>query len=84
MDLREEATEEDAVEVVELMRHTLLDEFLDGEGMLDFRRAGGKSKQVRRTKPGMGASVPPIDAQGNYHSVDCRKGCPKSPLKFVK
>ena len=53
MDLREEASEEDAVEVVELMRHTLLDEFLDGEGMLDFRRAGGKSKQVMRFVPGL-------------------------------
>ena len=50
VDLREEASEEDALEVVELMRHTLLDEFLDGEGMLDFRRAGGKSKQVMRTR----------------------------------
>jgi DNA helicase MCM8 len=46
VELREVATEEDALEVVDLMRHTLLDEFLDGSGMLDFRRAGGKSKQV--------------------------------------
>jgi len=46
VELREVATEEDAVEVVDLMRQTLLDEFLDGEGVLDFRRAGGKSKQV--------------------------------------
>jgi len=46
VELREVATEEDALEVVELMRQTLLDEFLDGSGMLDFRRSGGKSKQV--------------------------------------
>ncbi len=50
MELRDVASEEDATEVVELMRHTLLDEFLDGEGVLDFRRAGGKSKQVSRCK----------------------------------
>ncbi len=45
-DLREEATESDALDVVDLMRKTILDEITDESGLLDYKRAGGKSKQV--------------------------------------
>ena len=46
IDLREEATEVDAMDVVDLMKKTLLDEFTDESGLIDYKRAGGKSKQV--------------------------------------
>ena len=45
-DLREVATESDALDVVDLMRRTILDEFTDESGIVDYKRAGGKSKQV--------------------------------------
>ncbi len=32
---------------MDLMKACLLDKFLDESGVLDFRRAGGKSKQAR-------------------------------------
>ena len=46
-DLREVATESDALDVVDLMRKTILDEFTNESGLVDYKRAGGKSKQVR-------------------------------------
>ncbi|KAK9824829.1 hypothetical protein WJX81_003431 [Elliptochloris bilobata] len=45
-DLRTVATRADAEDVVDLMKACLLDKFVDETGMLDFRRAGGKSKQA--------------------------------------
>ena len=32
---------------MDLMKACLLDKFVDESGVLDFRRAGGKSKQAR-------------------------------------
>ena len=46
VELRDVATEADALDVVDIMKATLYDEFVDETGVLDFRRAGGKSKQV--------------------------------------
>ena len=51
VELRAVATVADAGDVVDLMRQTLFDEFVDEAGLLDFKRAGGKSKQVSATKP---------------------------------
>ena len=39
MELREEATAEDAEEVVEILRHSLLDMYVDEFGKLDFMRS---------------------------------------------
>jgi DNA helicase MCM8 len=39
LELREEATEDDARDVVELMKHSLLDTFCDELGALDFQRS---------------------------------------------
>ncbi|XP_018328891.1 DNA helicase MCM8 [Agrilus planipennis] len=39
LELREEATAEDAIDVVEIMRHSLIETFLDGSGNLDFTRS---------------------------------------------
>ncbi|KAG6550803.1 hypothetical protein Mapa_007707 [Marchantia paleacea] len=45
VDLREEITEQDALDVVEIMKESLFDKFTDEHGTLDFGRSGGMSKQ---------------------------------------
>ena len=57
VELREVATEADAADVVDLMRQTLFDEFVDEAGLLDFRRAGGKSKPVSRRSTALDSAV---------------------------
>jgi DNA helicase MCM8 len=39
VELRKDATEQDARDVVELMKHSLLDTFSDELGALDFQRS---------------------------------------------
>lgn len=39
LELREEATEKDAIDVVELMRWSMIDTFIDEFGALDFHRS---------------------------------------------
>jgi DNA helicase MCM8 len=50
IELREEVTEEDALDVVEIMKESLYDVLTDEYGQLDFRRTTGmsKSKQVNQ------------------------------------
>ncbi|KAK5581664.1 hypothetical protein RB653_001701 [Dictyostelium firmibasis] len=44
LELRETVTEQDAIDIVEIMRDSLLDTFEDEHGNIDFRRATGMSK----------------------------------------
>eukprot|EP01118_Nematostelium_gracile_P001084 TRINITY_DN1109_c0_g1_i1.p1 TRINITY_DN1109_c0_g1~~TRINITY_DN1109_c0_g1_i1.p1 ORF type:complete len:629 (+),score=144.99 TRINITY_DN1109_c0_g1_i1:341-2227(+) len=44
LELREQVTEEDAKDVIEIMKESLFDRFEDEKGNLDFRRASGMSK----------------------------------------
>lgn len=46
IELRELVTEQDALDVVEIMKESLFDKLTDENGYVDFRRAGGKSKQA--------------------------------------
>jgi DNA helicase MCM8 len=50
LELREEATEEDARDVVELMKHSLLDTFCDELGALDFQRSQNGSGTSTRNQ----------------------------------
>ncbi|GAB4856728.1 DNA replication licensing factor mcm8 [Ancistrocladus abbreviatus] len=45
VDLREEITEQDARDVVEIMKESLYDKYLDEHGVVDFGRSGGMSQQ---------------------------------------
>ncbi|XP_062002910.1 probable DNA helicase MCM8 [Rosa rugosa] len=45
LDLREEITAQDATEVVEIMRESLYDKYIDEHGVVDFGRSGGMSQQ---------------------------------------
>ncbi|KAG0465126.1 hypothetical protein HPP92_019290 [Vanilla planifolia] len=45
LDLREEITAQDAIDVVEIMNESLYDKYVDEHGCVDFARSGGMSKQ---------------------------------------
>ncbi|EFJ34946.1 hypothetical protein SELMODRAFT_405992 [Selaginella moellendorffii] len=45
VELREEITEQDAKDVVEVMKESLYDKFMDEHGCVDFGRSGGMSQQ---------------------------------------
>jgi len=45
LELREEITKQDALDVVEIMRESLYDKFVDEHGCVDFGRSGGMSQQ---------------------------------------
>ncbi|KAI4310727.1 hypothetical protein MLD38_035682 [Melastoma candidum] len=45
VDLREEITAQDALDVVEIMKESLYDKYLDEHGFVDFGRSGGMSQQ---------------------------------------
>ncbi|XP_022145599.1 probable DNA helicase MCM8 [Momordica charantia] len=45
VDLREEITVQDAMDVVEIMKESLYDKYVDEHGVLDFGRSGGMSRQ---------------------------------------
>ncbi|KAJ8422136.1 hypothetical protein Cgig2_002644 [Carnegiea gigantea] len=45
VDLRDEITEEDALDVVEIMKESLYDKYVDEHGVVDFARSGGMSQQ---------------------------------------
>ncbi|KAJ6793682.1 putative DNA helicase MCM8 isoform X1 [Iris pallida] len=45
LDLREEITAEDATDVVEIMKESLYDKYVDEHGVVDFARSGGMSQQ---------------------------------------
>ncbi|CAH1452171.1 unnamed protein product [Lactuca virosa] len=45
VELREEITVEDALDVVEIMKESLYDKYVDEHGHVDFTRSGGMSRQ---------------------------------------
>ncbi|XP_044337960.1 probable DNA helicase MCM8 isoform X4 [Triticum aestivum] len=45
VDLREEVTEQDANDVVEIMNESLYDKYVDEHGCVDYARSGGMSQQ---------------------------------------
>ncbi|PUZ65608.1 hypothetical protein GQ55_3G238400 [Panicum hallii var. hallii] len=45
VDLREEVTAEDAQDVVDIMKESLYDKYVDEHGFVDFARSGGMSQQ---------------------------------------
>ncbi|KAJ3703254.1 hypothetical protein LUZ61_006959 [Rhynchospora tenuis] len=45
VDLREEVTAKDAEDVIEIMKESLYDKYMDERGVVDFGRSGGMSQQ---------------------------------------
>lgn len=50
LELREEATQQDAQDVIDIVRETLFDAFEDQYGNIDFRRSTGMSKSKESTR----------------------------------
>ncbi|TVU19780.1 hypothetical protein EJB05_35951 [Eragrostis curvula] len=50
VDLREEVTADDAKDVVEIMKESLYDKYVDEHGLVDFGRSGGMSQQKAAKK----------------------------------
>ncbi|KAA0044035.1 putative DNA helicase MCM8 isoform X1 [Cucumis melo var. makuwa] len=66
VDLREEITVEDAMDVVEIMKDSLYDKYVDEHGVLDFGRSGGMSQQ-KEAKRFLGA----LNKQSELQQKDC-------------
>ncbi|XP_021865143.1 probable DNA helicase MCM8 isoform X2 [Spinacia oleracea] len=45
VDLRDEITDQDALDAVEIMKESLYDKYVDEHGVIDFARSGGMSQQ---------------------------------------
>ncbi|KMS95512.1 hypothetical protein BVRB_007520 isoform B [Beta vulgaris subsp. vulgaris] len=45
VDLRDKITDQDALDVVEIMKESLYDKYVDEHGVVDFARSGGMSQQ---------------------------------------
>ncbi|KAK9079291.1 hypothetical protein SSX86_000962 [Deinandra increscens subsp. villosa] len=66
VDLREEITIKDAMEVVEIMKESLYDKYVDEHGFVDFGRSGGMSHQ-KEAKRFLSA----LNKQSELEQKDC-------------
>ncbi|KAJ4704837.1 DNA helicase [Melia azedarach] len=66
IDLREEITAQDASDVVEIMRESLYDKYIDEHGCVDFGRSGGMSQQ-KEAKRFLSA----LNKQSELQQKDC-------------
>lgn len=66
VDLREDITEQDAVDVVEIMKESLYDKYVDEHGFVDFARSGGMSQQ-KEAKRFLSA----LNKQSELQQKDC-------------
>ncbi|VVA97025.1 unnamed protein product [Arabis nemorensis] len=66
VDLREDITVQDAMDVVEIMKESLYDKFVDEHGVVDFGRSGGMSQQ-KEAKRFLSA----LDKQSELQQKDC-------------
>ncbi|GAA0156192.1 DNA metabolism protein [Lithospermum erythrorhizon] len=66
VDLREEITVQDALDVVEIMKESLYDKYVDEHGFVDFGRSGGMSQQ-KEAKRFLSA----LNKQSELQQKDC-------------
>ncbi|KAK9289862.1 hypothetical protein L1049_008023 [Liquidambar formosana] len=66
LDLREEITVQDALDVVEIMKESLYDKYVDEHGIVDFGRSGGMSQQ-KEAKRFLSA----LNKQSELQQKDC-------------
>ncbi|KAF5750356.1 DNA helicase MCM8 isoform X1 [Tripterygium wilfordii] len=66
IDLREEITIQDAMDVVEIMKESLYDKYVDEHGFVDFGRSGGMSQQ-KEAKRFLGA----LNKESELQQKDC-------------
>lgn len=66
LDLREEITAQDALDVVDIMKESLYDKYVDEHGFVDFGRSGGMSQQ-KEAKRFLSA----LNKQSELEQKDC-------------
>ncbi|KAK9158177.1 hypothetical protein Scep_004751 [Stephania cephalantha] len=66
VDLREEITAQDALDVVEIMKESLYDKYVDEHGFVDFGRSSGMSQQ-KESKRFLSA----LNKESELHQKDC-------------
>ncbi|KAL6987448.1 DNA replication licensing factor mcm8 [Sarracenia purpurea var. burkii] len=66
LELREEITDQDALDVVEIMKESLYDKYVDEHGIVDFGRSGGMSQQ-KEAKRFLSA----LNTQSELQQKDC-------------
>ncbi|XP_078180015.1 minichromosome maintenance 8 isoform X3 [Carex rostrata] len=66
VDLREEITAEDAKDVVEIMKESLYDKYMDEHGFVDFGRSGGMSQQKEAKR-----FLSELNKQSELQQKDC-------------
>lgn len=66
VDLREEITVQDALDVVEIMKESLYDSYMDEHGFVDFGRSSGMSQQ-KEAKRFLSA----LNKQSELQQKDC-------------
>ncbi|KAF6134783.1 hypothetical protein GIB67_002184 [Kingdonia uniflora] len=66
LDLREEITAQDALDVVDIMKESLYDKYVDEHGVVDFGRSGGMSQQ-KEAKRFLSA----LNKQSELQQKDC-------------
>ncbi|KAL3628551.1 DNA replication licensing factor mcm8 [Castilleja foliolosa] len=66
VDLREEISTQDALDVVEIMKESLYDKYVDENGLVDFGRSGGMSQQ-KEAKRFLSA----LNKQSELQQKDC-------------
>ncbi|XP_068668987.1 probable DNA helicase MCM8 isoform X1 [Aristolochia californica] len=66
VDLRDEITIQDALDVVEIMKESLYDKYVDEHGFVDFARSGGMSQQ-KEAKRFLSA----LNKQSDLQQKDC-------------
>ncbi|KAH9621154.1 hypothetical protein KSS87_006341 [Heliosperma pusillum] len=66
IDLREAITDQDALDVVEIMKESLYDKYVDEHGVIDFARSGGMSQQ-KESKRFLSA----LNKQSELDQKDC-------------
>ncbi|RYR03316.1 hypothetical protein Ahy_B06g082200 isoform C [Arachis hypogaea] len=66
VELREEITAQDALDVVEIMKESLYDKYVDEHGIVDFGRSGGMSQQ-KEAKRFLNA----LNKQSELEQKDC-------------
>ncbi|KAK1697565.1 hypothetical protein QYE76_014262 [Lolium multiflorum] len=66
VDLREEVTEQDAKDVIDIMKESLYDKYVDEHGYVDFTRSGGMSQQKEARR-----LLSALNKQSELQQKDC-------------
>eukprot|EP00268_Persea_americana_P053269 TRINITY_DN6019_c0_g1_i1.p1 TRINITY_DN6019_c0_g1~~TRINITY_DN6019_c0_g1_i1.p1 ORF type:complete len:780 (+),score=167.53 TRINITY_DN6019_c0_g1_i1:142-2481(+) len=82
LDLREEITAQDALDVVEIMKESLYDKYVDEHGFVDFARSGGMSQQKEAKRFLNALNKQSELQQKDCFSISCFKSIPDELVRL--